>query len=163
MENINPAFKILNEIRQLGCTDEALCAVTYRTYLHLCEDRSMWDVQYNFSSQLNTLYLKARKQQDSPEDVYIPVPSFDSIPLERIEKLQAELVSPPAEASEPSGSQNGSRCLVLAVCDPSSTVLLYRMSNAIKPVFGKPLSRNKMLKQQAAARAGGGDETMEVQ
>ncbi|XP_039444479.1 uncharacterized protein LOC120424429 [Culex pipiens pallens] len=157
MENINPAFKILNEIRQLGCTDEALCAATYRTYLHLCEDRSMWDVQYNYSSPLNTLYLKARKQQDSPEDVYIPVPSFDSIPLERIEKLQAELVPPP------DSNQNGSRCLVLAVCDPSSTVLLYRMSNAIKPVFGKPLSRNKMLKQRAAARAGGGDETMEVQ
>uniref|UniRef100_A0A8D8NS31 (northern house mosquito) hypothetical protein n=1 Tax=Culex pipiens TaxID=7175 RepID=A0A8D8NS31_CULPI len=149
--------KSLNEIRQLGCTDEALCAATYRTYLHLCEDRSMWDVQYNFSSQLNTLYLTARKQQTSPEDVYIPVPSFDSIPLERIEKLQTELVPPP------DSNQNGSRSLVLAVCDPSSTVLLYRMSNAIKPVFGKPLSRNKMLKQRAAARAGGGDETMEVQ
>ncbi|KAL1400154.1 hypothetical protein pipiens_007672 [Culex pipiens pipiens] len=113
MENINPAFKILNEI--------------------------------------------PRKQQASPEDVYIPVPSFDSIPLERIEKLQTELVPPP------DSNQNGSRSLVLAVCDPSSTVLLYRMSNAIKPVFGKPLSRNKMLKQRAAARAGGGDETMEVQ
>uniref|UniRef100_A0A8D8G7T3 (northern house mosquito) hypothetical protein n=1 Tax=Culex pipiens TaxID=7175 RepID=A0A8D8G7T3_CULPI len=157
MEDINPAFKILNEIRQLGCTDEALCAATYRTYLHLCEDRSMWDVQYNYSSQLNTLYLTARKQQASPEDLYIPVPSFDSIHLERIEKLQAELVPPP------DSNQNGSRCLVLAVCDPSSTVLLYRMSNAIKPVFGKPLSRNKMLKQRAAARTGGGDETMEVQ
>ncbi|XP_058833867.1 uncharacterized protein LOC131691470 [Topomyia yanbarensis] len=143
MESHGQDFKILHEIRNLGCDNECLCAAAYRLYLHLCEDRYLWNVQYHYSQKLDLIYLTARKQKDSPsEDVYIPVASFDELPMTSIERYQAELAHP---------DKNGNRCIVLAFCDPSSSVLLYRMTNAIVPLSDKPMSKNKLNKLKALA------------
>ncbi|XP_065093079.1 uncharacterized protein LOC135713773 [Ochlerotatus camptorhynchus] len=142
MESAVPIFNILKEIRQLGCTNEGLCAAAYRLYIHLCEERHLWDVRYHYQKDMDIVYLTARKQkEDSAEDVYIPVLSFQDVPMADVERYQNELTT--------GTDKHGNRSVILAFCDPSSAVLLYKMTNAIKPLEDKPLSKNKLAKQRA--------------
>ncbi|XP_058464194.1 uncharacterized protein LOC131438305 [Malaya genurostris] len=144
MDSSVATFQILADIRQLGCNNESLCAAAYRLYLYLCEERYLWDVQYHYSKQLDVIYLTARRHKDYPKtDVYIPVPSFSALSMIDIERYQAELAIP--------GTDNH-RCIVLAFCDPSSSVLLYRMTDTMMSLADKPMSKNKLIKQKEEAQ-----------
>ncbi|XP_055528670.1 uncharacterized protein LOC129720855 [Wyeomyia smithii] len=142
MEPGVPTFNILQDMRRLGCSRETHCATAYRLYLHLCEERCLWDVQYHYSQELDVIYLTARKQKDpsSATDIYIPMASFEDLPMDDVERYQMVLGESNKEVSCPSS-------IVFGFCDPSSTVLLYRMTNTIKPLTEKPLSRNKRNKE----------------
>ncbi|XP_055619590.1 uncharacterized protein LOC129764493 isoform X2 [Toxorhynchites rutilus septentrionalis] len=142
MEATPDIFKI--DIRRLGRCSELEYSLAYRVYIHLCEERHLWDVQYRFSEALKKIYLKARKRKDSPEEIYIPVLSSEDLPLATISRCQQELVLGTED-------ENAQRSIILAICDPGSSVLLYRMTNAMKALSSKPLSKNKMLKQKANA------------
>ncbi|XP_062710350.1 uncharacterized protein LOC109408743 [Aedes albopictus] len=148
MDVCSPLFKILKEIRQLGCENEAQCSAAYRLYIHLCEERHLWDVQYYYSKQLNLIYLTARKQQDSSPEVYIPVPTFEGVSMTDIDRYQTELTTS-------GGSDGSATSVIIAFCDPSSSVLLYKLTNTVKPLEEKPLSKNKMAKQRAKANKTG--------
>ncbi|EAT47336.1 AAEL001556-PA [Aedes aegypti] len=139
MAGISPIFNILKEFRQLGCSDETRCSAAYRLYIHLCEKRHLWDVQYHYAKHLDIVYLTARKEQDSPADIYIPVPTFDDVTMGDIDRYQAELTDP---------TTTDNRTIIIAFCDPSSSVLLYKMTNTIKPMEDKPPSKNKLSKQR---------------
>ncbi|XP_053684890.1 uncharacterized protein LOC128734629 [Sabethes cyaneus] len=144
MESSVPTFNILNEMRQLGCRNEVHCAAAYRLYLHLCEERCLWDVQYHYSAELDVIYITARKQKNAPTaDVYIPVASFEGLAMDSVERYQTVLAAKPRPLDENKESCESPCSIVLGFCDPSSTVLLYRMTNLIKPITEKAPSRNK--------------------
>ncbi|XP_062553024.1 uncharacterized protein LOC134218153 [Armigeres subalbatus] len=143
METSSPIYNILTDIRQLGCSNEARSSAAYRLYLHLCEERHLWDVHYHYSKKLDVIYLTARKQQDSPPNIYIPVPTFEDITMGDIARYQTELT--------PESGTDKNHSVIIAFCDPSSTVLLYNMTNTIRPLHDKPISKNKLAKQRSNA------------
>ncbi|XP_055603836.1 uncharacterized protein LOC129752065 [Uranotaenia lowii] len=157
-ENKTDNLQLLREFYKLGCKDESLCAAACRTYIHLQKERKMRDVEYHYHADLDIIYLRARKPPDPVEctDTYIPVVASGTdknLPLAALELWQNELgrVVPNSEGENRGDDDDKPRrCIVLAFCDTSSNVLLYRMTQGTKSLVQKPLSKNKQRKMKEA-------------
>jgi hypothetical protein len=111
-------LKILQAINELGCSDVKLCAAAFKIYMELCEIRQFLDVKYEYSKELDLIYLSGRKTRETEPDVYIPAPSMDEIDLDKITQYQNHL----------------GKSIVLAIVDTSSSILYYRMTQGVKDI-----------------------------
>ncbi|XP_058066100.1 uncharacterized protein LOC131215724 [Anopheles bellator] len=127
------SYETLRTFNSLGCNDEALCYAAYRVYIHLKDEKKLNDVQYHYAPSLQLVYLTARRAPSAPAELYIPTLATEELALERLDHYRSL------------GEFEG---LILAICDPSSTVLLYRATAGLKDISGKLPSRGKLLRQK---------------
>lgn len=131
-----PVHEILKTFRSLGCNDEAHCYGACRAYVYLKEEKRMHDVQYSYAKELNIIYMTAKPESDANAlcDVFIPVLATEGLNLVQLHRYRDTIVHP--DGTRP-------RNIVLAICSPSSIVLLYRMTQGLKPIGGKLSSKGK--------------------
>lgn len=110
------SLQILQKFRRSGCSDEAQCAAAFKVYLELSEIKSYYRVDHHFSAELNLIYLNGQKSEKSSLELFIPVPSTRKYSLEDLNRYQSTL---------------STETIVLAMCDPSSTILYYKFSAGI--------------------------------
>ncbi|XP_052873885.1 uncharacterized protein LOC128279208 [Anopheles cruzii] len=126
-------YQTLRTFNSLGCDDEALCYAAYRVYIHLKDEKKLNDVQYHYAPSLRLIYLTARRAASAPAELYIPTLATEELALELLDHYRSL------------GEFDG---LILAICDPSSTVLLYRATAGLKDISGKLPSRGQLLRQK---------------
>lgn len=108
-------FFKLKDIRSLGCGKDEVSAATYRIYLDLCVVRKYEIVSYHLLSELDHLYLKARRKSEDEEEIVIPILATKTFSFHEMEKFQAAF----------SGDS-----IKLAICDTSSTIMYYNLSRS---------------------------------
>ena len=114
-------LEILKDINSLGCQDSKICVAAFKIYMELCEVRHLWDVKYSYSKELDIIYLTGRKSKDAKEEIYIPAPSTNRIDFKKITNIQNHL----------------DKSIILAIVDPSSSILYYRMTQGVKDISEK--------------------------
>uniref|UniRef100_A0A1B0AZI9 tRNA-splicing endonuclease subunit Sen15 domain-containing protein n=1 Tax=Glossina palpalis gambiensis TaxID=67801 RepID=A0A1B0AZI9_9MUSC len=104
---------MLKDFQSMGCTDQSKCAVACRVYMDLMEDKRYTDIEKIFDENLNIIYLKT---QFSTNGLVTILPTLDcqEVDFQLIEQLQ---------------SKNENKSLTLAICDTSSNILYYKLSN----------------------------------
>ncbi|KAI9582443.1 tRNA-splicing endonuclease subunit Sen15 [Glossina fuscipes] len=104
---------MLKDFQSMGCTDQSKCAVACRVYMDLMEDKRYTDIEKIFDENLNIIYLKT---QFSTNGLVTILPTLDcqEVDFQLIEQLQRK---------------NENKSLTLAICDTSSNILYYKLSN----------------------------------
>lgn len=105
----------LKDIKSLGCTKDDVSAATYRIYLDLCKVRQYEEVSYHYLPALDHLYLKAKKNQDEDEEVVVPFLTTQPFTFAGMEEFQSAF---------------SSNSIKIAICDPSSTIIYYKISKS---------------------------------
>ncbi|XP_052897359.1 uncharacterized protein LOC128304240 [Anopheles moucheti] len=129
--------EILKSFDLLGCKDGTLCYAGYRVYSYLKEEKRMTDVQYHYECELQLLYLIAKKESNAPFDLFIPSLTTGQLNIEQLKQYREAVTLPDGGKPE---------SIVLSICDPSSTVLLYRMTTGLKEIGQKLPSKGKLLR-----------------
>uniref|UniRef100_A0A182P3N6 tRNA-splicing endonuclease subunit Sen15 domain-containing protein n=1 Tax=Anopheles epiroticus TaxID=199890 RepID=A0A182P3N6_9DIPT len=107
--------------------------------MHLKEEKLMHDVRYAYQKQLQLFYITAKKDPESPVDLFVPWLTTNALDVGQLKRCRENITLP-------DGGKPGS--MVLAICDPSSTVLLYRMTPGLKDIGQKLPSKGKLLRQK---------------
>lgn len=84
-------FKIKNDMESLGCQSKRKVALAYHLYLYLIDVKLMYDVEYCYNKDVDTLYVVARPNKNEKLNIYIPFPTSDDVTMELIETLQENL------------------------------------------------------------------------
>lgn len=92
-----------------------MSAATYRTFLDLKEVRKYEDVSYHFSSELDLLYLKARRKLVSPQKIIVPITSAKPFQFKELEQIQSKFAT---------------NAFCIAICDTSSIVQYYKLERS---------------------------------
>uniref|UniRef100_A0A182WIL4 tRNA-splicing endonuclease subunit Sen15 domain-containing protein n=1 Tax=Anopheles minimus TaxID=112268 RepID=A0A182WIL4_9DIPT len=132
--------EIAKGLHSLGCNDEARCYAACRCYVYLKEEKCMSDVHCQYQKELELLYLIARKEPEAAYHLFIPSLTTDTLDLVRLKHYRDIITLP--DGGKPDS-------VVLAICDPSSTVLLYRMTANLKEIGRKLPSKGKLLRLKA--------------
>ncbi|XP_050096432.1 uncharacterized protein LOC126578166 [Anopheles aquasalis] len=136
----------LQKLRALGCEDESLCFAAYRVFIYLQQEKGLTDVRYQYAADLRTLYLSAKREATALSEIYLPVLSTADLDLGQLDHFRSTLIVPTSGNGEDAVVAADS--LILAICDPSSTVLLYRLTSGIKSISGKLPSRGQLMRQR---------------
>uniref|UniRef100_A0A182RHS7 tRNA-splicing endonuclease subunit Sen15 domain-containing protein n=1 Tax=Anopheles funestus TaxID=62324 RepID=A0A182RHS7_ANOFN len=132
--------EILKTFYSFDCKDEALCYAACRVYSFLREEKRMIDVRYQFKNELQLFYLIAKKELEAAFNLFIPSVTTGQLNLVQLKYYRDTLKLPDGRKPE---------YIILAVCDPSSTVLLYRMTLGLKEIRQKLPSKGKLLRLKA--------------
>ncbi|XP_049542057.1 uncharacterized protein LOC125955152 [Anopheles darlingi] len=135
----------LQKIRALGCEDESLCFAAYRVFIYLQQEKGLIDVRYQYVDDLRTLYLTAKREATALPEIYLPVLSTVDLDLGQLDQIRNTIASSSGDVGD---AAVASESLILAICDPSSTVLLYRLTGGIKSINSKLPSRGQLLRQR---------------
>ncbi|XP_035792164.1 uncharacterized protein LOC118466668 [Anopheles albimanus] len=135
----------LHKLRALGCEDESLCFAAYRVFIYLQQEKGLTDVRYQYAADVRTLYLTAKREATAPPEIYLPVLSTVDLDLGQLDHFRTTIASTSRDGENDAVAAES---LILAICDPSSTVLLYRLTSGIKSISGKLPSRGQLLRQK---------------
>uniref|UniRef100_A0A182LV27 tRNA-splicing endonuclease subunit Sen15 domain-containing protein n=1 Tax=Anopheles culicifacies TaxID=139723 RepID=A0A182LV27_9DIPT len=102
--------------------------------------KCMSDVQCQYEKELQFLYLIAKKEPAAAYDLFIPLLTTDELNLECLKHYRNVVTLPDGRKPE---------SMVLAICDPSSTMLMYRMTPDLKEIGQKLPSKGKLLRLKA--------------
>lgn len=105
----------LKDLQSLGCTDDAVTAATFRTYLDLCEVRKYDSISYHLKPELNRLYLIGQKTADSDPETIIPILAGKMFTFDELANYQSAF---------------NTNSIKLAICDSSSIIMYYKLSKS---------------------------------
>ncbi|KRT84725.1 hypothetical protein AMK59_1511, partial [Oryctes borbonicus] len=111
--------KLISDFINLGCPTKREAAIALQVYLELCEVKRYHDVEYRFSTDLQCMYLTARKMKLSDSAIFLPIPVSDNISFLNMEKYL-------------SLSNEDQKSIILAMVDSDSTCVYYQITGGIK-------------------------------
>lgn len=109
--------KIKEDMRSLGCDSNTKISLAYFLYIHLVDDKIMYDTEYCYNKDIDTLYIMARPSKNEIINIYVPVMTSDDISIDFINKLQENLCT----------VETGPR-VNLAFIEGDSTTVIYTFS-----------------------------------
>ncbi|XP_055380170.1 uncharacterized protein LOC129611203 isoform X2 [Condylostylus longicornis] len=80
------AIELLREFNGLGCGDEKKCAIAYRLFVNLKEVCKYENIERIYDANFDEIYFSV--PVGNKWEIYLPISSFDTIDLLKIEKLQ---------------------------------------------------------------------------
>ncbi|KAI5632313.1 sen15 protein domain-containing protein [Phthorimaea operculella] len=83
--------KIKGDMLSLGCKSDLKVSLAYHLYIHLVDEKLMYDTEYCYNKDIDTLYIVARPGKNDKMNIYVPVPTSEDISMERIKLLQENL------------------------------------------------------------------------
>ncbi|XP_059045970.1 uncharacterized protein LOC131841662 [Achroia grisella] len=83
--------KIKEDMKSLGCNSELKISLTFHLYIHLVDEKLMYDTEYCYNKDIDTLYVVARPSKNDKLNIYVPIPTYDDISLDFINKMQENL------------------------------------------------------------------------
>lgn len=83
--------RIKEDMASLGCTSKTKIALAYHLYIYLVDEKLMYDTEYCYNKDIDTLYVVARPGRGGKINIYVPVLSSHDISLGLIAHLQDNL------------------------------------------------------------------------
>ncbi|XP_073960808.1 uncharacterized protein [Choristoneura fumiferana] len=83
--------KIKEDMRSLGCNSEVKISLACFLYMHLVDKKLMYDTEYCYNEDVDTLYVVARRSKSEKMNIYVPIPTFEDVNMDFIGKLQENL------------------------------------------------------------------------
>lgn len=83
--------KIKEDMRSLGCDSNTKISLAYFLYVYLVDDKLMYDTEYCYNKDIDTLYIMARPNKNEKINIYVPVMTSEDISMDFINKLQENL------------------------------------------------------------------------
>ncbi|CAF4770928.1 unnamed protein product [Pieris macdunnoughi] len=78
--------KIKEDMKALGCTSEQKISLALYLYVTLVDDRLMYDTEYCYNTDIDTLYIVARPNKLHKVNIYVPIPSSFDLSFDYIEE-----------------------------------------------------------------------------
>uniref|UniRef100_A0A1A9WTP1 tRNA-splicing endonuclease subunit Sen15 domain-containing protein n=1 Tax=Glossina brevipalpis TaxID=37001 RepID=A0A1A9WTP1_9MUSC len=97
----------------MGCEDQSQCAAACRVYMDLIEDKRYTVIEKTFDVNLNVIYLETQLSTNSLVTI-LPILDSKEVDFQLIRKLQ---------------SKNENKSITLAICDTSSNILYYKLTD----------------------------------
>ncbi|XP_026759391.2 uncharacterized protein LOC113518629 [Galleria mellonella] len=83
--------KIKEDMKALGCNSELKISLAFHLYIHLVDEKLMHDTEYCYNQDIDTLYVVARPNKNDKLNIYVPIPTYDDISIDFINKMQENL------------------------------------------------------------------------
>ncbi|CAH4029668.1 uncharacterized protein LOC123711480 [Pieris brassicae] len=114
--------KIKEDMKALGCTSEQKISLALYLYVTLVDDRLMYDTEYCYNTDIDTLYIVARPNKLHKMNIYVPIPSSFDLSLDYIGKLQENLCTVETGPS-----------INLAIFEEDFTMNIYTFTKNLEP------------------------------
>lgn len=83
--------KIKEDMMSLGCQSREKILLAYHLYVYLIDTKLMYDTEYFYNNDLDTLYMIAKPSKNQKPNIYVPLPTTDEVTIEKIVQLQKHL------------------------------------------------------------------------
>lgn len=83
--------KIKEDMRSLGCDSNTKISLAYFLYVHLLDESLMYDTEYCYNKDIDTLYIMARPSKNEKINIYVPLMTSEDISMDFVNKLQENL------------------------------------------------------------------------
>ncbi|XP_075986252.1 uncharacterized protein LOC142983229 [Anticarsia gemmatalis] len=83
--------KIKSDMKALGCKSDLKISLAYNLYIHLVDEKLMYDTEYCYNKDIDTLYIVARPNKNDKLNIYVPIPTYDLISVSFINQVQENL------------------------------------------------------------------------
>lgn len=83
--------KIKEDMRLLGCKCDKKISLAFHLYVYLVDDKLMYDTEYCYNKDIDTLYVVARPNKNDKLNIYVPIPTSQNITMNLINELQENL------------------------------------------------------------------------
>lgn len=83
--------KIKEDMRNLGCQSEKKITLAYQLYIYLLDEKLMYDTEYCYNKDVDTLYIVARPNKNEKINIYVPIPTNFDVSVDYINKMQENL------------------------------------------------------------------------
>lgn len=83
--------KIKEDMKSLGCESFTKISLAYHLYIHLVDEKLMYDTEYCYNKDVDTLYIVARPSKSEKMNIYLPIPTSENISIDFINKMQENL------------------------------------------------------------------------
>ncbi|XP_064074664.1 uncharacterized protein LOC113403710 [Vanessa tameamea] len=83
--------KIKEDMKKLGCKCDRKIALAYHLYIYLVDVKLMYDTEYCYNKDIDTLYVVARSIKNEKLNIYVPIPTSVDISIDFISVLQENL------------------------------------------------------------------------
>ncbi|XP_053620066.1 uncharacterized protein LOC128680736 [Plodia interpunctella] len=113
-------IKIKEDMKSLGCESDMKISLAYQLYIHLVDEKLMYDTEYCYNKDVDTLYVVARPRKNEKLNIYVPIRTYDDISLDFINTMQENLCT---VESGPS--------INLAFIEGDSTIVIYSFTKGL--------------------------------
>lgn len=83
--------KIKEDMKKLGCKCEKKISLAYFLYIYLVDQKLMYDTEYCYNKDVDTLYVVAKPNKNEKLNIYVPLPTSQDVSMEFINVLQENL------------------------------------------------------------------------
>lgn len=83
--------KIKEDMKALGCNSDLKISLAYNLYIYLVDEKLMYDTEYCYNKDIDTLYIVARPNKGAKLNIYVPIPTYDHISIDFINQIQENL------------------------------------------------------------------------
>ncbi|CAG9568763.1 unnamed protein product [Danaus chrysippus] len=83
--------KIKDDMKKLGCKCDKKIVLAYHLYIHLVDEKLMYDTEYCYNKDIDTMYIVARPRKNEKLNIYVPVLTSEDINMDFISVLQENL------------------------------------------------------------------------
>ncbi|CAB3226208.1 unnamed protein product [Arctia plantaginis] len=83
--------KIKQDMKALGCKSDMKIALAYYLYMYLVDEKIMYDTEYCYNKDIDTLYVVARPNKQEKPNIYVPIPTQDMLSIDFINQIQENL------------------------------------------------------------------------
>lgn len=132
--------KIKEEMRSLGCDSDMKISLAYHLYIHLVDDKLMYDTEYCYNRDIDMLYVVARPSKNEKINIYIPMSTSENISMDMINNIQENLCTVETGPS-----------INLAFVDSDFTTVIYKFTKGI--VDRLPVEKVNELKKKEERRS----------
>ncbi|CAK1547857.1 unnamed protein product [Leptosia nina] len=113
--------KIREDMKLLGCCNEQKISLAFHLYVNLVDEQLMYDTEYCYNKDVDTLYIVARPDKSHKMNIYVPIPSSFELSFDYINKLQDNLCTVETGPS-----------INLAILEEDFTLVIYSLTKGIQ-------------------------------
>lgn len=82
--NMDVESKIKEDMRSLGCNSDVKISLACFLYMDLVDNKLMYDTEYCYNKDVDTLYVVARRSKSEKMNIYVPIPTFEDVTMDFI-------------------------------------------------------------------------------
>ncbi|XP_069356119.1 uncharacterized protein [Maniola hyperantus] len=83
--------KIKEDMKNLGCKCDKKISLAYFLYIYLVDQKLMYDTEYCYNRDIDTLYVVAKPNKNEKLNIYVPIPTNQDVSMDFISVLQENL------------------------------------------------------------------------
>lgn len=136
---VDVEVKIKEDMKKLGCNCDKKIVLAYYLYIYLVDQKLMYDTEYCYNKDVDTLYVVARPRKHEKLNIYVPIPTSVDVSMDLISVLQENLCT-----VETGPSVN------LAFIEQDLTIVIYTFTKGIAE--RRPAEAIEQVRQRAQRR-----------